>query len=84
MARRPGGTGGRGTRELERFIIADDVEFAADDGPAPLVVIEGPQADRVLVAVTGESAADLAPFAHRAMTFDGDPVRVVVITPHRR
>ena len=65
---------------LERYIIADDVECAADDGVAPLVVIEGPLADRVLLAVTGEATADLAPFAHRGMTFDGVRVRAAAVT----
>ena len=65
---------------LERYIIADDVEFVADDSVAPLVVIEGPQADRVLLAVTGESVTDLRPFAHREMTFDGVRVRAVAVT----
>jgi folate-binding protein YgfZ len=65
---------------LERYIIADDVEFAADASMAPLVVIEGPQADRVLLAVTGESATELPPFAHREMTFDGVCVRAVAVT----
>jgi folate-binding protein YgfZ len=65
---------------LERYIIADDVEFAAEDEWAPLVAIEGPQADRVLVAVSGEAATDLQPFAHREMTFDGTRVRTVATT----
>lgn len=64
---------------LERYIIADDVEFVADDSLAPLVVIEGPQADRVMLAVTGESVTDLPPFAHREMTFDGVRVRAVAV-----
>jgi folate-binding protein YgfZ len=65
---------------LERFIIADDVEFASDTGWAPLVAIEGPQAERVLVGVTGESIAGVQPYTHRALTFDGTVVRVVAAT----
>ena len=65
---------------LERFIIADDVEFVSDANWAPLVAIEGPQADRVLVGVTGESVAGTPPYAHRAGTFDGAVVRVVATT----
>ncbi len=66
------------TREsLERYIIADDVEFSTDESWAPLVAVEGPQADRVLVAVLGESASDLQPFAHRELTFDGGKIRAV-------
>jgi aminomethyltransferase len=56
------------------------VEFSADDSWAPLVAIEGPQADRVLVAVMGESVTDLPPFAHRQLTFDGAKIRAVVAT----
>lgn len=65
---------------LERFIIADDVEFAADGSWAPLVAVEGPHADRIVVAVAGESVAGLPPDAHRALTFDGAHVRVVATT----
>lgn len=65
---------------LEHFIIADDVEFATGAGWAPLVAIEGPQADRVLVSVAGESLTGLQPYAHRTLTFDGMVVRVVATT----
>jgi folate-binding protein YgfZ len=61
---------------LERFIIADDVEFATDDAWMPLVVIEGPQAARVLLAVAGESMEGAAPYVHRELRFDGVQVRV--------
>ena len=62
---------------LERYIIADDVEFSPDYDWAPLVTLEGPLADRVIVAVAGESVAGLPPFAHRELTFDGTKIRVV-------
>jgi len=65
---------------LERYIIADDVEFSTADSWSPLVAIEGPRADRVLVAVTGESVAELQPFAHRELTFDGTKIRVAAVT----
>jgi len=65
---------------LERFIIADDVEFIADDAWAPLVVIEGPQAARVLVAVAGESMEGAPPFTHRELRFDGAMVRAVAVS----
>ncbi len=65
---------------LERYIIADDAEFAADDSWAPLVAVEGPQADRVLLAVTGEAVTDLPAFAHRELTFDGTRIRAVAAT----
>ena len=65
---------------LERFIIADDVEFVEPDEWAPLVVVEGPQAARVLVAVLGESVNNLPRLAHRAVSFDGVSVRVAGVT----
>jgi len=65
---------------LERYIIADDVEFNPDESWAPLIAVEGPQADRVLVAVLGESVTDLQPFAHRELTFDGATIRAVAAT----
>lgn len=61
---------------LEHYIIADDVEFVADERWAPLLAVEGPQAARALIGVLGESVEDLQPFAHRELTFDGDRVRV--------
>lgn len=65
---------------LERFIIADDVEFAADEAWAPLVALEGPQAARVLLAVVGESVQAQAPYAHREMRFEGATVRVAAVS----
>jgi len=65
---------------LERYIVADDVEFRDDHAWAPLVGLEGPQADRILVAVTGEAVPGLRAFAHRVQTFDGTQVRVVATT----
>jgi folate-binding protein YgfZ len=65
---------------LERYIIADDVEFAADPRWAPLVVVEGPRAARTLLSVTGEAVEGLKPLAHRELAFDGTRVRVVAAT----
>jgi folate-binding protein YgfZ len=65
---------------LEKYIIADDVEFAEDDAWTPLVAVEGPQAARVLVAVVGENLSELAPFAHREVIFDGTTLRVAAVT----
>jgi glycine cleavage system T protein len=62
---------------LEKYIIADDVEFAADDAWAPLVTVEGPQAARTVLSVTGEAVEGLNAYAHREATFDGTGVRVV-------
>jgi folate-binding protein YgfZ len=76
----PAACAGAVRENLQRYIIADDVEFAVDDGVVPLVVVEGPQADRVLLAVSGESVTGLPPFAHRAITFDGVHVRAAAVT----
>ncbi len=65
---------------LERFIIADDVEFAADESWTPLVALEGPHAARVVLAVTGEAVDGLQLFAHRPLTFDGTPLRVAAVS----
>jgi len=65
---------------LERFIIADDVEFPTDDAWAPLVAIEGPHAARVLLAVVGESVETPAPYAHREVRFDGATLRAVAVS----
>src|SRR5262249_41588178 len=62
---------------LERYIIADDVEFVSDDAWAALVAIEGPLAARTVLGVIGENAEDLAPFAHRPVTFNGVPARLI-------
>ena len=65
---------------LERYIIADDVEFAPDDAWAPLVAVEGPQAAGVVQTVTGEAVDALQPFAHRELSFEGGGVHVVATT----
>lgn len=62
---------------LERYIIADDVEFVADAGWAPLIALEGPHAARTVLGITGEAVEGLQPFAHRELTFDGTRVRMV-------
>ena len=65
---------------LERYVVADDVEFVAAEPWTPLVVLEGPLAARTLVAVTGESLAPVPSLAHREVDFDGTPLRVVAAT----
>lgn len=62
---------------LERFIIADDVEFVAGDAWTPLVGLEGPQAARVLLAVAGESMDGAPLHTHRELRFDGVQLRAV-------
>lgn len=61
---------------LDRYIVADDVEFAADDAWAPLVAVEGPQAARTLIGVLGNAVDGMQAFDHREFTFDGARVRV--------
>jgi len=65
---------------LERYIIADDVEFVDAPSWQPLVAVEGPQAGRVILAVTGAAADDLVPFAHRECTFDGARVHLAAVS----
>jgi aminomethyltransferase len=65
---------------LERYIIADDVELLEAGDWSPLVVVEGPQAARVLLAVVGESLTDLPAMAHREVDFDGGRVRIAAVT----
>jgi folate-binding protein YgfZ len=65
---------------LERYVVADDVEFAEADDVAPLVSVEGPFASRCLVAVVGEDVEGLRPLAHLEVSFDGVPLRVACIS----
>jgi len=65
---------------LERFIVADDVEFAEADMCQPLVSLEGPQAARVVLAVFGEALDRLDPYGHRPASFDGITVRIAAVT----
>ena len=64
---------------LAHFIIADDVEFVDDPAWVPLVAVEGPHADRVLVGVTGTALAGSAPCAHQEVHFDEVPLRAVAV-----
>ena len=64
---------------LERYIIADDVEFAGDEW-AVLVALEGPHAVRTVTGVFGETLETLPPFAHRAATFGRAPIRIAAVT----
>jgi folate-binding protein YgfZ len=62
---------------LERYIIADDVEFVSDDAWMPLIAVEGPEAAKVVHAATGESVDQWSPFAHRELRFEGMRIRLV-------
>jgi len=62
---------------LERYIVADDAEFTPSEFEA-LIAIEGPLAARTLLGVTGQTVEELPEFAHRAVSFNGKPLRVVV------
>ena len=65
---------------LERYIIADDVEFVTDETWAPLVALEGPQAREVLRALTSEDVEDAQPFRHRDISFNGGRLRVAAVS----
>lgn len=62
---------------LDRYIIADDVEFVADgDAMVPLVAIEGPHAAAALAAACGGTVTALPALAHRAVDLDGRQLRI--------
>ena len=65
---------------LERFIVADDVEFADAAPWQPLLSLEGAQAVRVALAVFGEALDERPLYSHRLCTFETEPVRVVAAT----
>ncbi|MBP1684614.1 MAG: gcvT1 [Deltaproteobacteria bacterium] len=65
---------------LDHYIIADDVEIAADGLWAPLVAVEGPQAARTLIGVLGSTVEGMRPLDHREFTFDGARVRVAAVS----
>lgn len=64
---------------LERYLIADDVEFVDDERWAPLISLEGPGAAETVDSVLGDTAGQLEPFTHRAVPVDGGTVRVVAV-----
>jgi folate-binding protein YgfZ len=61
---------------LERFLIADDVELAAAP-EQPLLQFEGPLARAVAGEALGVTALPEAPYAHAALTLEGQPIRAV-------
>jgi aminomethyltransferase len=65
---------------LERYVVADDVEFQEDDNAVPLVSVEGPLAPRTLVAVVGENVGELQALEHLEVNFDGVPLRIARIS----
>ncbi len=65
---------------LERYIIADDVEFAAEQAWVPLVAVEGPLAARTLMGVVGEAVEGWKLLTHRELSFDGARLRVTAAT----
>ncbi|MGE3497795.1 MAG: folate-binding protein YgfZ [Candidatus Binatia bacterium] len=62
--------------QLERFIIADDVELTEIEQVQPLIHLEGPTAAAVAGEVLGLDALPATPFAHQAVTFNGRAVEV--------
>ncbi len=61
---------------LERFLVADDVEFLDGNEYEPLLALEGPQAFTIAAAVFAAPFEDLPQYAHRAATFRTTKVRV--------
>ena len=64
---------------LERFIIADDVEFVAAGPCAPLAAIEGPESERVFTAATGAQPPSQA-FEHACVELDGVTLRAAAVS----
>jgi folate-binding protein YgfZ len=69
---------------LERYIIADDVELAEPDHEQPLLGVEGPLAGAIAAEALGRPALPAEPFAHLRSTFEGRPVRAVVASETAR
>jgi folate-binding protein YgfZ len=61
---------------LERFIIADDVDFADSKACIPLLALEGPQAREILCSSLGEEVDQLPPYSHRDLPFQGSSLRI--------
>lgn len=76
----PAATGEAVRAALERFIVADDVEFAADQTWMPLVALEGPQTAHLLASVTDEALESMPAFTHRVLSVDGSAVRVAAVS----
>lgn len=65
---------------LERFLVADDVEFLEGDDFEPLLALEGPQAHTVAAAVFGARFDDLPLHSHRPATFGATSVRIAAVS----
>ena len=76
----PAGRAAAVREALERFIVADDVEFADAAEWQPLLSIEGAQAVRVALAVFGEALDAMPLHSHRLCRFETEPVRIVAAT----
>ncbi len=61
---------------LDRYIIADDVELDPSQEVAPLAIVAGPQAAKVLLEILGEDFSALPAFAHRPVSFGTHSLRV--------
>ncbi len=63
---------------LERYIIADDVEFE-DLDIEPLLALEGPRAAALLAEVAQARVDDLLQYAHREIVLYGQRLRCVAV-----
>jgi folate-binding protein YgfZ len=70
-------------QSLDRYLIADDVEFRCCEEDTPLLGLEGSQAVALLARVLGQeiSGPDLS---HRDIEFRGSHIRVVVVSEVNR
>lgn len=65
---------------LEKYIVADDVEFREPGDSGPVVLIEGRKAGATVAELFGPDVARLPLFGHTEVTFEGCPLRVVFAT----
>lgn len=63
---------------LERYLVADEVEFVQPQEPVALLALEGPQSPAVLERVLGEAPPEAG--RHTRVTVDGRLVRVVGVS----
>lgn len=68
-----------GVATLEKYVVADDVEFIAPD-LTPLWVLEGPGAADVFRKAFSMEVADLVRGAHRSIALEGGAARVFAVT----
>ncbi len=68
-----------GVATLEKYVVADDVEFV-DPEQAPLAILEGPGAAVVVGKAFSADVDGLARGAHRPLALDGGAGRIFAVT----